>query len=154
MATPAESRNSGFLKLTMTEIREASEQDVVHLHKLVHELGYSISESDLTIQVHKILQAEDHYCFVAVSDQTIIGLIHAFKAVRLTSPDFMEIGSLAVNENFRGKGVGKMLVRHLESCLEPQQNLRVRCNVKREEAQKFYEKLDFSLKKIQNVYVK
>jgi GNAT superfamily N-acetyltransferase len=83
-----------------------------------------------------------------------IGWIHAFKTLRIESKPFIEIGGLVVDENYRGKGVGKLLINAIKNWSEQEEisTIRVRCHTKRKEAHLFYNKLGFSESKEQKIF--
>ncbi len=51
----------------------------------------------------------DNCAFVAIIEGKIIGWIHAFKALRIETKPFIEIGGLVVDEIYREK---KVLEKH------------------------------------------
>lgn len=134
------------------EIREADETDVEGLHELTKTLGYSISKETMESQLTAILKHPDHHLMVAVVNGQVIGFIHAFSTIRLTSSAFVEIGGLAIAEAFRFQGLAKNLVSSIEEASEGLP-IRVRCNRKRTGAHQFYEKLGYSEVKEQKVFL-
>lgn len=134
------------------EIREADETDVEGLHELTKTLGYSISKETMESQLSAILNHADHQLMVATVDNEVIGFIHAFTAIRLTSPTFAEISGLAITETHRFQGLAKKLVRAIEEASKGLP-MRVRCNRKRTGAHQFYEKLGYLEVKEQKVFL-
>jgi len=134
------------------QIRDISADDAPQVAKLSRELGYSVDGDLIAKQLTSICADSNHFAFVAISESEIIGYIHGFLAIRLTTSPFAEIGALVVSENHRSKGIGTMLVRHLEEQMSHCESIRVRCNVKRELAHRFYEKLSFNELKEQKVF--
>jgi GNAT superfamily N-acetyltransferase len=84
----------------------------------------------------------------------VLGYIHCFNALRLTSKPFNEICGLVVDEKERGKGIGKLLVKQVESLFQDNRKIRVRCNSKRKLAHKFYCDLNYTLSKEQKIFEK
>jgi ribosomal protein S18 acetylase RimI-like enzyme len=139
--------------ITKVEIRKSVIEDLESIVSLSNELGYLISPKEVLNQLGMILKDSNHFVFVAVKNQKIVGYIHASNIFVLTSLPFTEIMALVVNKNERGNGIGKLLVEKAESiCINKQ--LRVRCNTKRELAHKFYSNLNFNLNKEQKVFEK
>ena len=123
--------------------------------RLSKQLGYqSFSIRNRQSNSGNSMASADNCAFVALSDEKIIGWIHGFKTVRIETTSFVEIGGLVVDENYRGKGVGKKLVDRIKQWSVEQQvrSLRVRCNTKRAEAHQFYLTLGFSEMKEQKVF--
>jgi predicted N-acetyltransferase YhbS len=135
-------------------IREISPKDAQAVHELSHQLGYELSVADTATQIREVLSNKDNHALVAVIDETMVGWIHAFKAVRIETKPFIEIGGLVVDEKYRSRGVGKKLVIRIKEWCTGQQihSLRVRSNIIRMEAHLFYTRLGFAEKKEQKVF--
>lgn len=135
-------------------IRPIGLKDSNSITKLTNQLGASILEEIILDQIEEILRNPDHYAFVAEEDNLVVGYVHCFNAIRLTSKPFTEICGLVVDENNRGCGIGKLLVQKVETLFTDNRKIRVRCNTKRELAHKFYLKSGYSLNKDQKIFVK
>jgi N-acetylglutamate synthase-like GNAT family acetyltransferase len=135
-------------------IRKISVEDAPAVSSLSQQLGYQLSPSETAGQIKEVMASSDNCAFVALSDEKIIGWIHGFKAVRMETKSFVEIGCLVVDENYRGKGMGKKLIDRIKHwCVEQDvRSLRVRCNTKRAEAHQFYLTLGFSEMKEQKIF--
>jgi len=68
----------------------------------------NISESKKLIK--KVLKENKELCFVAVEKKDIIGFVMGYKF----SGDIVSLGPIAVKREYRGKGVGKALVKKFE----------------------------------------
>lgn len=86
-------------------VREACRADIPELESLV----------DRFVQANRLLpRTTDELCdlipfgFVAVVDDKIVG----FAALEIYSAKLAEIRSLAVDDKFQGRGIGKSLVQH------------------------------------------
>lgn len=135
------------------EIRPIQENDFKAITELTNQLGSSVAEETVKDQIIEIIRNSDHYSWVAILDNKIVGYIHCFKAIRLTSKVFIEISGLIVDENYRGNKIGRQLVQKAEGLID-EGKVRVRCNAKRELAHQFYYNLDYSLSKDQKVFEK
>jgi ribosomal protein S18 acetylase RimI-like enzyme len=118
-------------------VREARLDDAGPLASLATQLGYPTTPD----------QAER---------RAIVGWIHVMGSVSLDSDPSAEIAGLVVDEVFRGSGIGARLVAEAEAWAEAggYDLLRVRSNVKRVRARRFYERQGFELTKSQNNFVK
>lgn len=118
------------------------------------QMGYELTLQETVDHIRQIIGNEENCAFIAISENKIIGWIHAFKAIRIESKPFIEIGGLVVDEDYRGKGAGKVLVTKVKEWCSGQKNnsLRVRCNSKRIETHKFYIKLGFKEIKEQKIF--
>jgi len=124
------------------------------VQRLSGQLGYPMSIRDIQSNIRELMITRDHVAFVALWNEKVVGWIHAFRGLLLESNPFIEIGGLVIDEDHRGKGIGKELVEKIkEWCLEKGfQTLRVRSNIKRIEAHKFYLNLGFTEIKEQKVF--
>ena len=135
-------------------VRQIDAVDAQSICALSEQLGYHLAASETETQIKAVLLRDDNCAFVAVSDENIIGWIHGLKAIRIETPPFVEIGGLVVDERYRGKGIGEKLVNRVKQwCIEQGiSSLKVRCNTKRLEAHKFYNKIGFIEIKTQKVF--
>jgi len=139
------------------EIRNATINDSLALLELSRELGYPASELESRERLDSILNSNSHIIYVVfLPDGKVIAWIHIYEAQRLESGAFAEIGGLIVSEKFRNKGVGKKLLEVAEEWTQKKNlpKLRVRSKIEREDAQKFYSSIGFSVSKEQRVFDK
>ena len=136
------------------ETRRLYPEDAESISKLSAQLGYSLTVAETGDCIRNVLGSSGHFTLVAISGEIVIGWIHAFKAVRIESKPFIEIAGLVVDENHRGKGVGKTLINEVkEWCVAAGvSSLRLRTNVKRLETHQFYEAFGFTNTKDQKIY--
>ena len=137
-------------------IRPARLDDAEALAALSGQLGYASVESEIEPRLAAVLDHHDHAVFVSETDDVVTGWIHVFRADRVESDPFAEIGGLVVDESSRGRGIGRSLTDFAagwarESGLD---DLRVRSNVIRDEARSFYLRLGFAETKRQAVFVR
>lgn len=135
----------------MLKVREAVLADAGEVNLISKHLGYdAITESEATDKLHTLIESSVDRVYVCEYQGELVGWIHIFRANRLASPSFHEIGGLVVKPSVRGLGLGKALVRH---AVEQHKGVfRVRCNEKRTEAHRFYEGLGFTGSKSQRVF--
>jgi len=134
-------------------VREANIDDVTVLTELTKQLGYPLSEEKIRENLQTILNNDNEVIFVMTENDKPIAWIHIFHAIRLESGSFCELGGLVVDENHRSKGIGKLLI---EKAIEWTTNrnvplLRLRSNVIRKDAHRFYFRLGFKETKEQKV---
>lgn len=139
---------------TVCSIRPLVTIDIDRIHTLSHQLGYNVSRAILEQQIQSIIDHPDHQAFVAVKADKVLGYIHGFKALRLTTEPFLEIGALVVAPEERREGIGKALVAHLEKHALACAKIRVRCNRLRTGAHQFYQNLSYLERKEQKVFEK
>jgi GNAT superfamily N-acetyltransferase len=136
------------------QIRTMMETDVKAVSNLSGQLGYPQPEAATAAHIVAVLNSPDDCAFVASEAQNIVGWIHGFKTRRIETGMFAEIGGLVVDDAFRGKGIGKLLVEAVrEWCLQQGlHTLKVRSNVIRTDAHRFYGREGFSESKEQKVF--
>jgi GNAT superfamily N-acetyltransferase len=136
------------------QLRKMSIEHAQDVCRLSDQLGYPLSNAQIESNINEITTCENYAAFVALYNQQIVGWIYAFRALLIESKPFIEIGGLIVDENFRNKGIGKKLVEKIKVwALENAINeVRVRSNVLRNEAHKFYLNNGFTEMKQQKVF--
>jgi GNAT superfamily N-acetyltransferase len=135
-------------------IRHLQQTDGAAIAALSIQLGYRVKEDVLQQQIDAIIAHPEHQVFVAMKANEIVGYIHGFKGLRLTTEPFFEIGALVVAEQERQIGIGKMLVEHVERNALRCSKVRVRCNRLRIGAHQFYQNLSYLERKEQKVFEK
>ncbi len=137
---------------TAFQIRPIQTTDTEALLELNAQLGYALDRSSLERQLEHILQHPDHHAWLAEREGQVLGYVHGQRILRLTTPEFTEIVALVVDEKARRTGVAAALVQQLEQSSAAQ--LRVRCQVKRSGAHRFYENQGYRENKEQKVFIK
>jgi GNAT superfamily N-acetyltransferase len=137
-------------------VRSTVPNDFQAIAELASELGYESGNAIMEIKLAEILNCDDNCVFVAVAHEKVIGWIHGFRAIRIQSDSFVEIGGLVVSKDYWRQGIGKMLVESAIKWAESinYKTIRVRCNTVRTETHKFYEQIEFEQMKEQKVFEK
>ena len=135
-------------------IREITPNDVNDIVGLSDELGYKINVEEVSILTSLIIKDEKQWAFIAIKNNIIVGFVHAFYALRLTTPAFIEIAGLVVSTKERSQGIGKQLVEYIEQNIAKDLKVRIRCNSTRKDAHRFYANLGYAKQKEQFVFVK
>jgi len=133
--------------------REVTGEDAAIIAALSRQLGYTISVEQTLQNINALLQSEQHAVFVAVDDN-VIGWTGVSYSISPESPPLCEIHGLVIDEQYRNKGIGKLLIEKAKQWSRNRGvgKLRLRCNVKRTATHKFYEHLGFSEIKQQKVF--
>ncbi len=121
-------------------IRRLTVEDAEAAAELCSQLGYPTSPGDLRERIEELSRAADRVAFAAVVDGQIVGWIDAAMERHLQSPASAVIGGLVVREDMRGLGVGKRLCLEVEEWARSKSVplVRVRSQIKREDAHRFY----------------
>lgn len=136
-------------------MRTATTADAEHLADLATQLGYPSTAQDIRRRL-PALASEAHCLRIADRDGEVVGWIHATHVQLLDSDDYVEIKALIVDQNARGARVGELLVAEVERWAGSRgcAVMRVRSNVVRERAHRFYERLGYAIFKTQRVFSK
>jgi GNAT superfamily N-acetyltransferase len=135
-------------------IRTAALKDAELISELCNQLGYEATPDQVVKRLTHLLNHSDYCVFVVSANETIIGWIHGFYSLRVESDPFVEIGGMVIDEKYRNKGVGRLLIKkvtewaHLKEC----NHIRVRCNIFRKETHQFYHAMGFYEMKEQKVF--
>jgi len=138
-------------------IRAASPEDAAVIAGLATQLGYPNTPEQIATRLRDVLDQPGSEVLVALDDDgTVIGYGHVFGAHRVDSNPFAEIGALVVDETRRSRGTGAALVAAMEAWAIEQgyRELRVRSNVVRERAHKFYDRMGFGRVKRQQIFAR
>lgn len=141
----------------MISIREMHERDLPEVRGLAEQLGYPVDLDILSQRFSVIDSSTLHKLFVACDDEKVIGWIHAGREMSsLLVEDRADIGGLIVDSKYRSKGIGANLLEAAEKWARSQDlNLvRVRSNIKRTEAHRFYQRQGYNLAKSWHLFTK
>lgn len=141
----------------MKEVRKARSSDGEELARLSHQLGYPISETELSGFLAEMDADRTHAIFVTEKDASgLAGYIHVFLTRRLYLTPFAELGGLVIDDECRGMNLGSNLLKAAENWARAQGigEMRVRSNVLREGARDFYLKHGYDDSKTQTVFYK
>ena len=124
---------------------------------LCGQLGYPNTPRDVRARFLQIPRTPEQRLLVAVDELgEVVGWIHAGVTRTLESPAGVEIFGLVVDQQRRGGGIGAALVRAVERWAVSLgiRRLRLRSNVVRERAHRFYGRLGFRIVKTQHAFEK
>jgi GNAT superfamily N-acetyltransferase len=124
-------------------IRRLMADDAEAAAELSNQLGYPCAAEDLRERIDEMSRAADRVAFAAVvvgENGQIVGWIDAAIERHLQSPASAVIGGLVVREDMRGLGVGRRLCLEVEDWARSKSVpiVRVRSQIKREDAHRFY----------------
>jgi GNAT superfamily N-acetyltransferase len=138
-------------------LRTARFEDAEQIARLATQLGYPSAVAEIRKRMEHITSESLGRVIVAVDERgTVIGWTHVFVAHRMESEPFAEIGGLVVDEGHRNRGVGRILLEEAErwTMASGVSILRVRSNMIRRDAHRFYERAGYSCQKTQGVFDK
>jgi GNAT superfamily N-acetyltransferase len=139
----------------VTRIREATPADAEALAVLSGQLGYPADAPAILRRLADI--ADRGVVLVAVDPRgAVCGFAHAEPRRLLIAEPFVELAALVVSETARGSGAGAALLAAVETWTRGQgiAGVRVRSNVLRERAHRFYLREGYAERKRQAVFLK
>lgn len=137
-------------------IRSATIEDSPALARLSFQLGYPASPEKIRERLPRYIGAHEARVIVAEHDGQVIAWTSIEVVDHFYLDKFAEISGFVVDEQFRGQGIGHALMQEAERWTGAQglTTLRLKTNVVREDAHRFYENLGFERTKTQYTYVK
>jgi GNAT superfamily N-acetyltransferase len=140
----------------MRTVRAMSTVNLAEVTRLAGQLGYPSTRDEITTRFQMIEKDNRQLLLVADEGGQTIGWVHATVHLSLTSEPRVEIVGLVVDENQRGKCVGKELVEAIVtwSLKCGHRTLRLGSNTSRTETHEFYRRLGFAVAKTWYVFTK
>jgi GNAT superfamily N-acetyltransferase len=137
-------------------IRSAALADAPALGRLMTQLGYPATESELARRLARVIPTPGHTVLVAVLDGQPTGLAHGALLPLLEDEGSAHLLALVVDEAHRGHGIGGRLVAAIAAWAEAAGAARVvvRSNIVRTRTHAFYENLGFGRTKTQLNFTK
>jgi N-acetylglutamate synthase-like GNAT family acetyltransferase len=91
-------------------IRPLQRSDIAVAKDLLKQLGYDMPADELLLRLRCVLAANGHYAACAEHDGRVVGLVHVFERPALEKPSEAVVQALVVDNEARGKGVGRTLM--------------------------------------------
>ena len=138
-------------------IRPAHKNDVPRLAELADQLGYPCRVESMADRLNQLQDRRDHAILVAESARgEVLGWVHVFVRPLLIAERAAEIGGLVVEAEVRSQGIGERLLEAAEAWAVEAgyARLRVRSNVIRKGAHRFYHLRAYQVIKTQIVFEK
>jgi GNAT superfamily N-acetyltransferase len=141
----------------VTRIRAATADDAEVLALLAGQLGYPSEARTIRQRLDDMAECRTGVVLVAVDEHdAVIGFAHALPQRFLIADPFVDLAGMVVAETARGQDVGTALLAAVEAWAREQgfASVRVRSNVVRERAHRFYLREGYAEQKRQVVFVK
>ncbi|WP_184541773.1 GNAT family N-acetyltransferase [Mucilaginibacter sp. FT3.2] len=122
-------------------IRNATLTDHTAISNLLTQLSYPETELFLPGNLERMLNQPNSHVLVYDLDERVAGFIaFDFLTQLVVKGDFARISCFAVDENVRGKGVGKALEEHFANLAIEREcdRIEVHCHSRRVDAHRFY----------------
>jgi GNAT superfamily N-acetyltransferase len=141
-------------------VRPMTRGDLPAVTALCAQLGYPETEEAITHRF-ELLLASPHDTLLVAEDahdveERVVGWIHLAGRVLLEAEPFAQVAGIVVDEQARGKGVGRALMAVAESWAAERgyDEVRLWSNIVRERAHRFYEGLGYEHVKTSKVFRK
>lgn len=137
-------------------VRPAQIEDAAAIAAISREFGYEPDAAEVATSLADLLARPDHAVRLAESEGLVLGWGHGRINRQLETPRYAEIAGLVVTRGRRSQGIGAAIVAALEDWAraEGECAMRVRSNVVRERAHRFYLREGYSELKQQKTFVK
>jgi GNAT superfamily N-acetyltransferase len=137
-------------------VRRATPADAASVARLCVQLGYAASVDEAEARLRMIDSRPDQLVLLAESGGAVVAWIDLHIEHSIAAGKTVQIAGLVVDENHRGSGVGRLLMRHAEEWARSNgcSSLRLRSNIIRSQAHEFYEKLGYKVTKTQKAFAK
>jgi GNAT superfamily N-acetyltransferase len=124
--------------------------------RLCGEHGYPSTDTDVGGRFQDLVSCPDDAVFVALDEDTVTGWIHLRSCWTLESDPYVEVRGLVVDERYRRRGTGRLLMMAAERWAERRDIaiIRLRSNVVRLGAHAFYGALGYRKVKTQHAFEK
>lgn len=121
-----------------------------------NEFGYEYPLDKTAKRLEEILAKSSNKIFVVCEDELVTGYVHACDYEGTYFDHQKNIMAIAVDSNYRGKGLGRMLLDAVESWAKEENcaGVRLVSGLNRENAHKFYEHCGYKHRKTQKNYIK
>ncbi|WCT14625.1 GNAT family N-acetyltransferase [Mucilaginibacter jinjuensis] len=96
-------------------VRDAITEDVSQLSTLITQLGYPCTGEEVQIRFDSVSQNSDYRTLVIIDGNAVIGMAGLVKGFWYEkNGTYVRILAFVVNEEYRGQGVGKQLIKSVE----------------------------------------
>lgn len=135
-------------------VRPMNALDLAEVARLSGQLGYPVSPGELVQRFERLSAVREHRLVVVEQSRKVAGWTHVCLVDGLEAERFVEIRALVVDAAARRSGVGRALVAFARGWAKELGvgKVRVRSNVARDEAHRFYPALGFQQVKTQACY--
>ncbi|HUX11584.1 MAG TPA: GNAT family N-acetyltransferase [Spirochaetia bacterium] len=129
--------------------------DAARVAELSSQLGYPTPTDEMRMRIAS-LAGIPHEGLLVARDGEVVGWIHVHHTTYLQSGKAAEVTGLVVQDTHRSKGIGAALLQAAESWAIAQGlgRLRVRSNIVRADAHRFYERAGYRRAKTSLVFEK
>jgi GNAT superfamily N-acetyltransferase len=139
-----------------TAIRAIRADDAEMVAALSASFGYPTDASEMRLRIEELANSNERMAFAAVLQGVVVGWIDAAVERHLQSKPVVVIGGLVVRDDMRGKRIGQQLCHAVErwAIQIGVAVVRVRSQMKRADAHRFYLRDGYTQVKVSAVFEK
>ena len=141
----------------MLKIRPATEKDSHYICEInKYAFGYEYPEEKTKERLKYIINRQSDKIWVACEGDLVVGYIHGTDYECTYSDSLKNIMAIAVDEKYRGRGIGKQLLMTVEQWAKNDNcaGVRLVSGYNREKAHQFYNNCGYTHRKDQKNFVK
>lgn len=137
-------------------IRDVKADDLPFIVELADQLGYPSKIKEMEPRLRSVMKDAEQKIFVAVHASSLVGWIHVRRRTVLLDDPCVDVGGLIVDREYRGQGIGRLLLEAAEGWARSRGNnqIFIRSNIIREDSHAIYKSLGFECIKTSKVFVK
>jgi len=139
-------------------IRLMEARDATRVASLSGELGYAATEEEMRALIGELGRLENERLLVAAlsTGDLVVGWLHAHEITHLQTGRSVEVGGLVVADGYRNLRIGAALLQAAETWARERgmRKLRVRSNITRSNAHRFYDREGYTRAKTSLVFEK
>jgi len=99
------------------DIRKAVLSDAPDLATLTEQLGYPADIEGTKTILEDLLRKQEYAVFVGIIDNKTVGWIQLHQVISMETGVYVEIIGLVVDEEYRGRGLGRLLLHAASVCV-------------------------------------
>lgn len=128
-------------------IREMGLTDIAACRLLLSQLGYDLNSHEVKRRYEAIRVKRDHAIFVGEQDGQVVALLHLYERPAFDKPPEVIVQALVVDQNCRGTGVRKAMMKRAERWAADRKfsSVALTSSVSRSGAHSFYNRIGYKV---------
>ena len=128
-------------------IRDMGPTDIAACRLLLSQLGYDLNPQEVKRRYETISEKQDHAIFVGEQDGQVVALLHVYERPAFDKPPEVIVQALVVDQNSRGKGIGKAMMNRAERWAADRKfsSVALTSSVSRCDAHSFYNEIGYKV---------
>jgi GNAT superfamily N-acetyltransferase len=137
-------------------IREMEPKDIPACRLLLSQLGYDLNPQEVMQRYEAVKEKRDHAVFVGEQHGQVIALLHLYERPAFDKPPELVVQALVVDQNWRGKGVGRSMMNMAEhwALNGGFSSIALTSSISRSDAHSFYKRIGFQVEATSHLFRK